>query len=134
MLVIKSNAFDAQKCFVEKLKYQIWIGSFMHMSAFLGILLVFIIRKTIKIVNLYITSFFIGAFIEPDQIPFSYYVSQKNTMTEDDETHTLEVVNEAVTAVAVFNKFFFNYQFKSSNDFMTVFLNSLQKHFCAFQV
>ena len=52
-------------------------------------------------------------------------------MAEDDETHTLEIINEAVTAMTVSNKNSFNHQPKSSNDFMTVFSNSLQKHFYA---
>ena len=53
-------------------------------------------------------------------------------MVKEDETCTFEVVNEAVTAVAVSNKDSLSHQFKSSNDFMTVLLNSLQKHFCVF--
>ena len=55
-------------------------------------------------------------------------------MTEDDEIWALEIVNEAVTAVVVSNKGSLSHQLKSSNDFMTVLLNSLQKHFCAFQM
>ena len=53
-------------------------------------------------------------------------------MAEDDEIWTLKIVNEAVTAVMVFNKDPLSHQLKSSNDFMTVFLNNLQKHFCTF--
>ena len=52
-------------------------------------------------------------------------------MAEEDETCALEVVNEAVTAVAVSNKGFFSHQPKSSNDFITVLLNSLQEYFHA---
>ena len=55
-------------------------------------------------------------------------------MIKDDKTHTLKVINEAVTAAAVSNKGSFNHQFKSSNNFMAVLSNSLQEHFCAFQV
>ena len=55
-------------------------------------------------------------------------------MAEDDKTHTLKVVNEAVTAAAIFNKDSLNHQPKSSNDFMAVLLNSLQEHFCALQI
>ena len=53
-------------------------------------------------------------------------------MIKDNEICALEVANEVITAVAVFNKGLFSYQLKNSNDFMTVFLNSLQKHFCVF--
>ena len=49
-------------------------------------------------------------------------------MTEKNETCALKVVNEAVTAAAIFNKDFFNHQPKSNNDFIIVLLNSLQKH------
>ena len=49
-------------------------------------------------------------------------------MTEDDETWAFKVVNKAITAMAVFNKGPFSHQPKSSNDFMTVLSNSLQKH------
>ena len=46
-------------------------------------------------------------------------------MTEEDKTCTFEIVNETVTAVAVFNKNSLNHQPKSNNDFITVFLNNL---------
>ena len=55
-------------------------------------------------------------------------------MVEENKTCTLEVVNKAITATVISNKGSFNHQPKSSNDFMTVFLNNLQKHFYAFQV
>ena len=55
-------------------------------------------------------------------------------MAEKDKTYAFEVVNKVVTAAAVSNKDFFNHQPKSSNDFMTVLSNNLQKHFCALQV
>ena len=51
MFAIKLNAFDAQKYFVGKPEYQIQIGSFKHVSAFLGILHVPIAEKTTKIVS-----------------------------------------------------------------------------------
>ena len=38
-------------------------------------------------------------------------------MTEEDETHIFEVVNEAVTVMAVSNKDPLNHQPKSSNNF-----------------
>ena len=55
-------------------------------------------------------------------------------MIKDDETCALEIVSEAVIAAAVSNKGFFNHQPKSSNNFMAVLSNSLQKHFYVFQV
>ena len=51
MLAIKLNAFNAQKCFVKKLEYQIWIDFLKHMNTFLGILLVPIAERTMKIIN-----------------------------------------------------------------------------------
>ena len=77
---------------------------------------------------------FISAFTESGQIPFSYYVFYKNTMIEENETCVLKVINKVITATSVSNKGFFNHQLKTSNNFMIVFSNSLQKHFCAFQV
>ena len=53
-------------------------------------------------------------------------------MAEDNKTCVFEIVNEAVTATAVFNKNPLNYQFKSSNNFITVISNNLQKYFYAF--
>ena len=55
-------------------------------------------------------------------------------MAEEDETHVLEVINKAVTAVAVSNKDSLNHQSKSSNNFMTVLSNSLQEHFYTLQM
>ena len=55
-------------------------------------------------------------------------------MAEDDEIHAFKIINEAVTAAAVSNKNSFNYQFKSNNDFITIFSNSLQKHSHVFQM
>ena len=55
-------------------------------------------------------------------------------MAEKNETYTFEVINEVVTAAAVSNKNFLNHQLKSSNNFMTVLSNSLQKHSHALQV
>ena len=49
-------------------------------------------------------------------------------MAKKDETCALEVINEAVTATVISNKGSLNHQLKSSNNFMTVLLNSLQKH------
>ena len=51
ILVIELNAFNAQKYFVGKPKYQIWIGSLKHVSALLGILYVSIAKRTTKIVS-----------------------------------------------------------------------------------
>ena len=53
-------------------------------------------------------------------------------MIKENKICAFKVVNEIVTAVTVFNKNSFNHQFKSNNNFITVFLNSLQKHFCVF--
>ena len=50
-------------------------------------------------------------------------------MTEKNEIQTFKIVNKTVTVTIIFNKGFFNHQFKSSNDFITVLLNNLQKYF-----
>ena len=55
-------------------------------------------------------------------------------MIEKNEICVFKVVNEAVTAAAVFNKNSSNHQSKNSNDFMIVLLNNLQKHSYTFQV
>ena len=55
-------------------------------------------------------------------------------MIKKNKTQTFKIFNKAVTATAISNKDFLNYQFKSNNDFISIFLNSLQKHFYTFQV